>query len=132
MTIGRAGSRRGSVAIEYAIILPALLMLLLGLVDSGRLVWSNTTLAHAVEAASRCAAVNVSICGSSTAIQSYAASQAWGLGLNSSAFTVTSVTCGIQVVGTMPFTFVIPWTYVAAPFGASNAITLNAMSCYPA
>jgi Flp pilus assembly protein TadG len=122
---------RGSIAVEYAIVLPALLMFLLGLVDAGRLFWSYTTLSRSVAAASRCAAVDTINCRTAAAVQSYAAVQAWGLGLASSAFTVTTAACGTQVQGTMVFGFVTPWFYVAAPFGASNTLTLSAAACYP-
>jgi Flp pilus assembly protein TadG len=124
-------SRRGAEAVEFAIILPVLLTILLGAVDLGRLMWSNTVLAHAAEAAARCAAVNTFTCGSTTATQAYGVSQAWGLSLTSSAFAVTTPACGAQVVGTMTFNFVVPWLYVVQPFGASNAMTLTATSCYP-
>lgn len=122
---------RGSTVVEFAIVLPVLLMFLLGLIDCGRLLWSNATLAHAVATASRCAVVNTAACGTTTAIQSYAAATAWGLALSSSAFTVTKPTCGIQVAGTMTFTFFIPWLYGSAPYGSSNAMTLNSVACYP-
>ncbi len=46
-------------AVEYGIILPVLLMLMLGIIDTGRLIWTQTTLDRAVEAAARCGAVNV-------------------------------------------------------------------------
>jgi len=124
-------NRRGGAAVEYALILPALVMFVLGLMDCGRLLWTYTTLAHSVESASRCAVVNTSTCGSTTAIQTYAVGQAWGLGLGSSAFTVTAATCGTEVLGAMTFTFVIPWLYGTAPFGSSNAMALSAMACYP-
>jgi Flp pilus assembly protein TadG len=127
----RLAARVGSVAVEYAIVLPALLMFLLGLVDAGRLLWTNTTLARAVAAASRCAAVNPIDCGTASAVQSYAAGQAWGLGLAASAFTVSVATCGMRVHGTVAFGFVTPWFYIAAPFGASNTLTLSATACYP-
>ena len=130
MAKGTRGTR-GSEAIEFAIILPALLMFVVGLMDTGRLLWVNGTLAHAVAAAARCAAINATTCGTSTAVQAYAVQQAWPLGLASSAFTVTAPACGSQVAGTLSFSFLIPWSYVAAPFGVTNAMTLNAVACYP-
>jgi Flp pilus assembly protein TadG len=130
MPTSTAGTR-GATAVEFAIVLPVLLMFVLGLLDCGRLLWSYTTLAHAVEAATRCAVVNSTTCGTAAAIESYAASQAWGLGLSSAAFTATAAACGTKVNGTFAFTFVIPWFYGTAPFGASNAMTLTAMACYP-
>jgi len=126
-----ARSRRGSTAVEYAIVLPALLMFILGLLDSGRLLWAYTALSRSVEAAARCASINTTICGSTSAIQSYAVGQAWGLPVSSSAYSVTTPACGVQVAGTLSFSFTIPWFYGTAPFGSANAITLNAVACYP-
>jgi Flp pilus assembly protein TadG len=120
----------GAGAVEFALVLPAFLMFVLGLVDCGRLLWTNGTLAHAVAEASRCAVVNTSICGTAAAVQAYAVTQAWGLGLTSSAFTVATAACGTQVNGTLDFTFFIPWLFGSAPFGSGNAMTLNAMACY--
>ena len=97
----------GSLAVEYAIVLPALLMFLLGLIDTGRLLWTYTTLSRAVAAGSRCASVDTIDCPTASAVKSYAAGQAWGLGLASSAFTVTTPACGTQVQGTMTFQFFI-------------------------
>lgn len=120
----------GAEAVEMAIVLPALLMIFLGIIDCGRLLWSNATLAHAVEAAARCAVVNTTTCGTAVNIQAYAVTQAWSLGLSSSAFTVTYPACGTQVNGTMTFKFVIPWLYGSAPFGSGNSLVLNATACY--
>ena len=123
---------RGSIAVEYAIVLPALLMFLLGLVDAGRLFWSYTTLSRSVAAASRCAAVDTINCGTGTAVQSYAAGQAWGLPPASLVFIVGGAACGgTQVQGSMVFQFFIPWFYGVAPFGAGNTLTLSATACYP-
>ena len=93
--------------------------------------WSNVTLAHAVDAAARCAAVDAATCGTTANIQSYAASQAWSLGLLAAAFVPTNPACGYQVTGTMNFVFVIPWFYGTNPFGAANTMPLNATACYP-
>ena len=70
---------RGAAAIEYAFVLPALLMFAFGIIDVGRLVWTQVTLDRAVQAAARCASVNSTTCGTDSAIQTYASGQAWGM-----------------------------------------------------
>jgi Flp pilus assembly protein TadG len=122
-----SGSRRGTAAVEYAIVLPAFLMFLFGLIDCGRLIWTYATLSRAVEAAARCAVLSCN-----TDIPTYAAGQAWGLGLTSSCCTVTTPACGKQVSATLTFTFVIPWFYGTSPYGSANSLTVTTSACYPA
>ena len=121
--------RRGSVVIEYALILPLLLMFVFGIIDTGRVMWTYTTLYRATEAAARCAAINTVECGTEGLIKSYAVSQAWGLKINASAFEVTPapVACGHEVTGTYDFQFIIP--LLKTPLGI---VTLKATACYPA
>ena len=115
---------RGAVALEFALVLPALLLVLLGAMDVGRLLWTQTTLDRAVEAAARCASINTSVCGTNSAVQTYAAGQAFGLVIAAAAFTVTTPSCGVMVTATMPFVLIIPWI-------ATSNITLGANACYP-
>lgn len=123
----RSGRREaGAAAIEYALILPAVLLFVIGIMDVGRLMWTYTTLYRAAEAAARCAAINTTQCGTAAQTQSYAADQAWGLTIDASAFIPTEETCGFQVKGTYDFTFAIP--AFTATFGT---ITLTATACYP-
>jgi Flp pilus assembly protein TadG len=123
----------GSVAIEYGLILPAMLLFTLGIMDTGRLLWTNITLTRATEAAARCGAVNTTTCPAAS-IPAYAVAQAWGLSnVTTSAFTVTYPACGVQVQATYTFQFITPWFPQfgsTAPFGA-NTMTLNATACYP-
>lgn len=121
---GGAARSRGAVALEYAIILPALLLMILGALDVGRVMWLQVTLERAVEAAARCAAINEVECGSATQIQSYAASQAYGTTIGAAVFVAASASCGTSVTGTVPFTFAIPWVM-------RRKITLRATACYP-
>jgi Flp pilus assembly protein TadG len=114
--------RRGTAAIEFAIILPALLLFLLGIMDTGRLLWNYTTLYRAVEAAARCGTVNLTACGTTGQIQSRAVAEAWGMSVPVGSFTVADQACGLKVSTTYSFVFTIP---------GFNAITLAPEACFP-
>jgi Flp pilus assembly protein TadG len=116
--------RLGSVAIEYGLVLPALLLFVLGLMDGGRLLWTYATLYRASEAAARCAAVDAVRCGTATDTRDFAVSQAFGLTVDATAFTVSQPACGMQVEGQYDFVFIIPWA-------ARGTITLETTACYP-
>lgn len=120
---GRRGER-GAVAIEYALLLPAFLLLALGGMDAGRVMWTQITLDRAVQAAARCAAVNETLCGNAAQIRAYAAGQAWGMTIPADAFTYESRACGAHVSATVAFGFVIP-------FISQRDIQLASSACYP-
>ncbi len=105
---------------------PLYLLMLLGVVEFGRLLWTQSTLQQAVEAAARCASVDTSTCGSPSATAQYAAGQMPGFTVSSSIFTVPSPppSCGNQVTASLPFTFIVPELFPWTP-------TLTAQSCYP-
>jgi Flp pilus assembly protein TadG len=81
----RAGE--GTAAVETGILLPIYLLFLLGIFEFGRLLWTQVSLQYAVEAAVRCAIIDPTTCGTSSAVATYAANQAFGLSIPSSAFT---------------------------------------------
>jgi hypothetical protein len=74
--------------------------------------------------AARCASVNSSVCGSASAVQSYAAQQSFGLNPPASAFTLPTPSCGNQVSASYTLQFLT--TYFGLP-----AVTLTAQSCFP-
>jgi Flp pilus assembly protein TadG len=112
----------GNVAIEAAVVLPVLALLLLGIIETGRLLWLQNALHYAVENAARCSVVDTSVCSSATQTKSYAAS-ASGYAFSSSIFTVATAACGSRVSASYPFTFVVPLI--------GTSVTLQAQSCYP-
>lgn len=120
---------RSSVALEYGLIAPLLLVLVLGIIDTGRLLWTYTTLYRATEAAARCGAINTTTCATATQIKAYAVAEAWGLTIDASAFTVAAQSCGLQVSASYDFNSIIPGFTLVAPIGL---ITLQAKACYPA
>lgn len=124
--------RRGATLVEYAIVMPLAVVLILAVIDAGRLMLSYTALARAVDIAARCASVDSATCGSAAATEAYAATQAPSLDTTLVTFTASSPACGRQVSGTLAFRFVTPWQAVAAPFGVTDSLALTSIACYPA
>lgn len=110
---------KGQAAIELAFTAPIFFALFFGALQCGLMLWTQLGLQHAAERAARCAAINPTLCGSLSLVQTYAASQALSVNLNASAFTLTSETCGIAVTGATIVKFV---TY---------NVSLSAKSCFP-
>jgi Flp pilus assembly protein TadG len=108
-TQSRIASESGTVALEYGFLLPVLIALFLGSMDVSRLIWTYTTLHRAVEAAARCGAVNQTICGNTTQVQSRAVSETWGITVSPSVFTVTMTDTTVAVTANYDFTIVVPF-----------------------
>lgn len=124
--VRRAAKRSdGNAAVEAAFLLPIFLSFILGVVEVGRLFWTQSTLQFAVQEAARCASIDTAVCGSASAIQAYAVSKATNLSVVASAFSVTTPSCGNMVQISQPFNF------VAADLFPVASITLSAWSCYP-
>jgi Flp pilus assembly protein TadG len=121
----RAGFRAdksGAAAVEFAFVGLALIFLLFGIVECGQMLWTQNALQYAVEQAARCAVVNTTTCGTTSQIQTYAASKAYGLSLSSSVFSVATPSCGTQVSASLPYATGLP---------LKISVTLSAQSCRP-
>jgi Flp pilus assembly protein TadG len=118
---------RGAAAVEFALVLPILLLCVLGLIEFARAIWTQATLDYAVQAAARCAAVDTNTCGTDVNIRNYAAGRAPGLWFTdpTSTFSVTRPSCGVQVTASLPFDFLVP---ALLPYSR----TLTARACFPA
>ena len=98
--------RRGNTAIEFALIAPLLLLLLLGVMEVGQLFWCAASLNYAVQQAARCAALDApnSTCTTQANIQSQAR-QAYPQ-LAQATFTLATAPCGAQVSAQLTYAFV--------------------------
>jgi Flp pilus assembly protein TadG len=114
---------RGATALEMAFTLPAFLMLLIGALEYGLVMWTQVSLQHGVEMAARCAVVTPGTCSNTSATQSYASAQSYGLAPPNSTFLVAVTGCGEQIQASYPFNFVTSY------FGSPLQIT--ASSCFP-
>lgn len=121
--------RRGVAAIEFALLAPAFLMLLIGTMTMGMLFFTASSLHFATEAAARCASVKSTICNNAATTAAFAASNYFG---SNSAVVFTcsgrvcggaAASCGNKVTGTVTVTLDIGL--------ASYPIPLHADACYP-
>ena len=110
----------GAVAVEFAVILIPLLLLLFGAFDLGVAMLTETRITFAVEAAAKCGAIGATMCASASETASYGATVARVRGLDASGFAVATAPCGLSVTATYPYAgMVLP------------AMTLKAGACYP-
>lgn len=114
----------GTSTVELAISLPIFLLAIMGVLETGRALWTRAALQNGTEMAARCAAIGASSCSSSALTQSYASSQTNGLNPGASTFAVTDKTCGKEVSASYAYTSVVS---KLVPF----TFTLSAKSCYP-
>jgi len=114
---------RGTTAVEFAMVLPPFLMLLLGIMSASVVVYTAASLHDAVEGAARCYSVNASQCSNATTTQSYA--QNLYLGTGSPTFTASLIQpgCGHQVNATL--------NVVLGTGMAQWNIPLSATACFP-
>jgi Flp pilus assembly protein TadG len=117
-------SRSGATAVEMAFILPLLLLVLLSIMEFGRLAWTRTALEFAVQEASRCGSVRPDICGSAAQIANYAASRVTAANIPASAFSVSDQACGKRVRAEFAYRFVAYSVFKVAPL-------LTAQVCRP-
>jgi Flp pilus assembly protein TadG len=119
----RPSTAGGSAIIEFAILAPALIIGLFGIIEVGRALWLQNALHYAVQAAARCASINTATCSNLSSIQSYAASVS-GAQFDASVFSWSgAASCGNQVSGSYPMSLYIPFV------GAT--VTLTAQACFP-
>ncbi|HUB95307.1 MAG TPA: TadE/TadG family type IV pilus assembly protein [Stellaceae bacterium] len=120
----------GSNAVEFALVAPLLIGFLFAIYEVGLEIWTQGILDFAVEQAARCAAINTVACGTTSEIETYAASQTTPLDLASSVFTAATAACGYQVTASYSFVFIGEF-----PINGSNlfpnSVTLTSSSCYP-
>jgi Flp pilus assembly protein TadG len=115
----------GVTTVEMAIVLTVFLGLLLGIVNFGLVIWTQSSMHYAVETAARCAAVNATTCGSATAIQNYALSQYFGQSLGgTNPFTYSATGCGHTVSGAYTYSLLLP-------LFPTYSLSLSASACFP-
>ena len=75
---GRSDRRRGQALVEFALVLPVFLLIVFGIIDGGRLIFTYNTVSNAARNGARVAIVNQSTSGTDTCDTTSAT--AWSVG----------------------------------------------------
>ncbi len=134
----------GVETIEFAIVALTLFVFVLGIVEFGRLYWTQSELQYAAEEAARCATVSCSATITGTGPGNYAADQVFGVTVPAGAASAltASPSCGNQVTICFPFEFIVQGLFpfsnttpAACPAGytaPAAGLTLIATGCHQA
>ena len=120
--IGCVRSDRGTAAVEFAIVGPIFLMLIIGLIYTCMLLFTMGSMQFAVEEGARCASVKTNICTNNAATAAYARNAYYGP-ITTPNFNATLAACGHKVTSSTDFTFNMGLSSVGVP--------LIATSCFP-
>ena len=113
---------RGAAAVEFALVAPCVVMLLVGIMSLSLMMLSIGSMHSAAEAAARCASAMPTVCSSQATIVAYANSSYLGAVITPT-FTYTVAACGNQVSATATYTLDVGMF--------QRSIPLSATSCFP-
>lgn len=118
------GKDRGSAAVEFALVLPMLLLLVCGIIDFGRAYNARITLSHSAREAARVWALG------GTATETTARAQSSAVGLSGVTATTTTCTFGQATTVTVraSFAFATPLIGDLAP-GLTSLAAEGVMRC---
>ena len=113
---------RGAGALEFALLVPAYLTVVIGLISLCIGLFSLGSLQFAVERGARCASVQTTTCTSDAAVETYIASYYYGLPITPT-YTHQTLACGHDVSASFTYVMNMVMFQISMPF------TLSA--CFP-
>ena len=114
--------QRGTTAVEFAIIAPVLILLLIGTIAVCLALFLVGSLHFAVEDGARCASVKTTICADAATTIAYTQSRYLGPNV-SPAFTYAAAACGNSVTGSISYTMDVGLKKFVIP--------ISATACFP-
>lgn len=126
-----ASDREGAIAVEFAILAPVFLMMLLGLVEGGRALWMEQSLGEVAYSTARCVSYDTT-CSTSTAQKNYAISRAsdYALAVQASQVTITTNTTCSGNSGAVKVTISVPFNSAISGLITQLPTTINGQGCF--
>jgi Flp pilus assembly protein TadG len=116
-----SGDERGTTAVEFAIVAPVFISLVVGSFYLCMCLFVAGSLHFAVEDGARCASVKTAVCKDAASTVSYTSSRY--LGLSAPTFTYQAAACGNSVSGSIDYPVNLGITQITVP--------LTASACFP-
>jgi Flp pilus assembly protein TadG len=113
---------QGGAAVEYALVLPVFITLIVGALCLGNVAFAVNGLHYAVQDAARCAAVKTTVCTDSSTTVAYAQSKYAGPKI-APAFAYSTAGCGHTVTASGSYPLILAANTIDVPLSAS--------ACYP-
>ena len=114
--------KQGTTAVEFAIVAPVFILLVIGLMCSCLALFAVGSLHYAVEEGARCASVRTTVCTDATTTLSYTKDHYYGPSA-SPTFSYATAACGNSVSGS---------TNYAMNLGLTNfTVPISATACFP-
>ncbi|MHB8285900.1 MAG: TadE/TadG family type IV pilus assembly protein [Caulobacteraceae bacterium] len=135
-----ARARCGATAVEFALVVGPMLLVMLGVAEFGRFFWTAQSLQRVATRAARCMGLLQSECAaggvySASATTAYVQAQAatYGLSLPATAITLnSSATCaGVPGFSTVQVTYAFVSAAPALMPGLAGGTQLNGKACFP-
>jgi Flp pilus assembly protein TadG len=114
---------RGTAAIEFAMVIPAFIMLIVGGFYAAGFYFAATSMQYAIDAGARCASINTATCPDTTSTLNYVKAHFAAASEVTPTFTASVATCGHNVTGSV--------TYVLDTGLQTINIPISASACYP-
>lgn len=126
---------RGAEAVEFALILPVLIALTVGVMEMLLLLFATASLHFAVDNAARCASIDAVACPDTTKIKAFALSHYYGPNINTLAapalFTATTGRCGDAQTGPTGTVVTGSGAWRITGVFLKLSVPLSATACYP-
>ena len=120
-TMGWGTDERGTTAVEFAIVGPLFIGVVIGILYLCMGLFALGSMHYAVKEGARCASVRTTVCSDATTTVSYTKSRYFGPG--SPTFTYASAACGNSVSGSVDYVMELLLEQVTVP--------IKATACFP-